>query len=212
MLRNYFVTAFRNLVRNSSYALLNIIGLAVGMTLFLLIAQYVRFERSYEDFIADRANIYRVSLEKYPNNELRAAGAKNYPGLGPALRSEMPEVTGFARLFNMGYINNVIVTNEQAKGGPIGLKQHLFFYADSAFLPMMGYEMVSGNASQALAEPLTAVISEKYARLYFGKEDPMGKMLHMHDDDSNDQLPKVPGVFKDLPAKTHLKFDFPFSY
>jgi putative ABC transport system permease protein len=212
MLRTYFVTAFRTLVRNSSYALLNIIGLTVGMSLFLLIAQYVRFERSYEDFIPDRANIYRVSLETYANNELRAASAENYPGLGPALRTEMPGVTAFARLFNMGYINNVVITNEQAKGGPIGFKQHRFFYADSAFLPMMGYEMISGNASQALAEPLTAVISEKYARLYFGKEDPIGKTLHMHDDDSNDQLAKVTGVFKDLPANTHLKFDILFSY
>ena len=212
MLRNYFVTAFRNLVRHSSYALLNIIGLAVGMTLFLLIAQYVKFERSYEDFIPDRANIYRVSLETYANNELRAASAQNYPGLGPSLHSEIPEVTGFGRLYNLSYINNVIITNEQAKGGPISLKQHRFFYADSGFLPMMGYEMISGNASQALAEPLTAVISEKYARLYFGKEDPIGKMLHMHDDDSNDQLAKVTGVFKDLPANTHLKFDILFSF
>jgi len=112
----------------------------------------------------------------------------------------------------MGYINNVIITNEQAKPAPISFKQRHFLYVDSSFLPMMGYQMVRGNAADALAAPSTAAISEKYALLYFGKEDPIGKQLHMHDDDSNDQLVKVTGVFKDLPANTHLKFDILFSY
>lgn len=212
MLENYFKTAYRSLTRNKTFTVLNVLGLAVGMAIFLLIAQYVRFQWSYEAFVPDRANIYRVSLEIYANNELQSASAENYPGLGPALRSEMPEVIDFTRVFNMGYINNVIITNEQAKPAPISFKQRHFLYVDSSFLPMMGCQMVRGNARDALAAPLTAVISEKYASLYFGKEDPIGKQLHMHDDDSNDQLVKVTGVFKDLPGNTHLKFDILFSY
>ena len=207
MLQNYLLSAYRNLIRNRGYALLNIIGLSIGMTLFLLIVQYVTFERSYENFIPDRANIYRVSLETG-----HSASAENYAGLGPALVNEIPEVTSYARLMNMSYINNVVVTYDQARNGSISLKQHRFLYADPAFLPMMEFKMVSGNASQALAGPNTAVISENYARLYFGEEDPIGKTLHMHDDDSDDQLAKVTGVFKDLPANTHLKFDILFSY
>jgi putative ABC transport system permease protein len=212
MLANYFKTAFRSLIRNKTFTVLNVLGLAVGMAIFLLIAQYVRFQWSYETFVPDRANIYRVSLETYVGNEIQSASAENYPGLGPALRAGMPEVVDFTRVFNMGYINNVIVTNEQAKPIPISFKQRNFLYVDSSFLPMMGYQMVRGNAADALAAPLTAAISEKYALLYFGKEDPIGKPLHMHDDDSNDQLVKVTGVFKDLPANTHLKFDVLFSY
>jgi len=212
MFKNYFKTAFRNLLRNKSYTSLNILGLAVGMTIFLLIAQYVKFERSYEDFIPNRANIYRVSLETYRNNELVTASAENYPAMGPAMQHEIPGITAYARLLNMGYINNVIITNENARPDPITFKQHRFLYADSSFLPMMGYQMINGNAAQALAAPFTAVISEKYAKLYFGKEDPIGKTLHMHDDDANDQLVNVTGVFKDLPPNTHLKFDILFSY
>jgi putative ABC transport system permease protein len=209
---NYFKTACRSLIRNKSYTVLNVLGLAVGMAIFLLIAQYVTFQRSYEDFVPDRANIYRVSLETYADNELRSASAENYPGLGPALRSEMPEVVDFARVFNMGYINNVIITNEQARPQPISLKQRHFLYVDSSFLSMMGYQMIRGNASSALAAPNMAAISEKYANLYFGREDPIGRQLHMHDDDSNDQLVKVTGVFKDLSGNTHLKCDVLFSY
>ena len=212
MPENYFKTARRSLVRNKSYAVLNVLGLAVGMAIFLLIAQYTRFQWSYEAFVPDRANIYRVSLETYAGKDLQSASAENYPGLGPALRSELPEVKDFARVFNMGYINNVVITNEQARPRPIRLKQRHFLYVDSAFLPMMGYQMIRGNAVSALAAPYTAAISEEYARLYFGKEDPIGRQLHMHDDDSNDQLVTVTGVFKDLPGNTHLKCDVLFSF
>jgi putative ABC transport system permease protein len=212
MFGNYFKTAFRNLLRNKTYSAINMLGLAVGMAVFLLIAQYVRFERSYEDFVPDRANIYRVSISSYRNNELISASAENYPAVGPAMFHDIPQVQSFARLYNMGYKNNVIITNENAKPYPIVIKQHRFLYADSAFLPMMGYEMIHGNEATALSNPFSAVISEKYARIYFGDRDPIGQTLHMHDDDFNDELATVTGVFKEVPSNTHLKFDVLFSY
>jgi putative ABC transport system permease protein len=212
MIRNLLVTALRNLTKNKFFSSLNILGLAIGMAVFLLIAQYVHFERSYENFIPAKNDIYRVKLEMYRNNELLMASAENYPGVGPAFKTEFPEVVNYARLYNMGYKNNVIITNENAKPDPIAFRQRRFLYADSTFLPMMGYEMAKGNATTALAEPFTAVISEKYAKMYFGNEDPIGKTLHLRDDDFIDELVKVTGIFKELPSNTHLKFDVLFSY
>ena len=119
MVRNLFVTALRNLRKNKFFSGLNILGLAIGMTVFLLIAQYVNFERSYENFIPGKENIYRVKLEVYENNELVMASAENYPGVGPALKHEMPEVVTYARLYNMGYKNNVVITNENANLHPL---------------------------------------------------------------------------------------------
>jgi putative ABC transport system permease protein len=206
------LTALRSLKKNKFFSLLNISGLAIGMAVFLLIAQYVRFEKSYESFVPGKENIYRVKLEAYDKNELIMATAENYPGVGPALQAELPEVVGYARLYNMGYKNNVVITNENAKPEPIAFRQRRFLYADSTFLPMMGYEMASGIAKDALKEPFTAVISEKYAKMYFGKEDPIGKTLHLRDDDFVNELVKITGVFKDLPSNTHLKFDVLFSY
>jgi putative ABC transport system permease protein len=179
---------------------------------FLLIAQYVHFEQSYEDFVSDGDNIYRVQLNAFKNNELIFSSAENYPGVAPALEREFPEVIGTARLYNMGYKNNVIITNESAQPSPIAFKQKHFMYADSSFLPMMGYPMVSGDAATALAQPFNCVISEKYAKMYFGNDDPLGKSLRLQDDDFVDELVKVTGVFKDLPDNTHLKFDVLFSY
>ncbi len=212
MIKNYLRIAFRSLLKHKFYSFINIFGLAVGMAVFLLIALYVRFERSYEDFIPNAENIYRVALEQYFNGELQIASAENYPGVGPALLDELPEVTAYARLYNLGYKNNVIITNEEARPEPLAFKHRKFLYADSSFLPMMGYEMAAGDPVTALAEPLTAVISQKYARLYFGEENPIGKSLRLQDDDYNDELVKVTGVFKDLPSNTHLKFDVLFSY
>jgi putative ABC transport system permease protein len=212
MIRNLLLTALRSLKKNKFFSFLNIIGLSIGMAVFLLISQYVWFERSYEDFIPGREDLYRVTLTSYLNNELALASAENYPGVGPALKNELPEVTGYARLYNLGYKNNAIITYEDAKPEPIAFKQRKFLYADSSFLPLMQYEMVAGDAKTALAEPFTAVISEKYARMYFGNEDPLGKMLRMRDDDQANELVKVTGVLKELPPNTHLKFDILFSY
>lgn len=212
MLYNIFLTSLRSLKKNRFFTFLNIIGLAVGMAVFLLITVYVIFQRSYESFIADRDNIYRVTLTTYLNNELVFSSAENYPGVGPALKKEFPEVESYARLYNMGYKNNVIITNEEAQPQPIAFKHRRFLYADSSFLPMMGYHMTMGDAKTALASPLSAVISESYARMYFGDDDPMGKTLRLQDDDFNNELVKITGVFRDIPENTHLKFDMLFSY
>jgi putative ABC transport system permease protein len=212
MVRNLFLTALRSLKKNKFFSILNIAGLAIGMTVFLLIALYVKFERSFEDFVPHNEDIYRVSLTSYVNNELVFSSAENYPGVGPALKNDLPEVLSYARLYNMGYKNNVIITYEEAKPEPIAFKHRRFLYADSSFLPMMGYPMIAGDARTVLVEPFTAVITEKYAKMYFGNEDPIGKMLRMQDDDYNNELVRVTGVIKDLPNNTHLKFDILFSY
>src|SRR6516165_9567626 len=123
MVYNLLLTAVRNLKNNKFFSLLNILGLAVGMAVFLLIAQYVRFERSYENFASEGENIYRVALNTYRNHELISSNAENYPAVGPALKNEIPEITRFARLYNMGYKNNVVITNENARPAPIGFKQ-----------------------------------------------------------------------------------------
>jgi putative ABC transport system permease protein len=212
MIRNLFLTAFRSLKKDKFFSFLNVIGLALGMGVFLLIGLYIQFEKSYEAFIPGHENIYRLSLTTYINNELTLSSAENYPAAGPAIKEELPEVEDFARLYNLGYKNNVIITYEEATPDPVALRQRRFLYADSSFLPMMGHTMTAGDPKTALAQPFTAVLSETYARHYFGNADPVGKLLRMQDDDGNNELVTVTGVFKDLPTNTHLKFDILFSY
>lgn len=212
MLENYLRSALRNLLKNKFYSLINILGLAVGMAGFLLIAQYVFFEMSYDNFHQQGDQIYRVQLNQYQNGELTIASAENYPGAGPALKAELPEVLEYTRLYNMGYKNNVVVSYEDAPQGPVQFKHRQLLYADSAFFPMFSFPLVKGDPHAVLSQPFTVVLSESYARHYFGEEDPIGKMLRLQDDDFNDELCKVTGVFKDIPPHSHLKFDILISY
>ncbi|MCB0839212.1 MAG: ABC transporter permease [Bacteroidetes bacterium] len=212
MFTNHLKIAFRNILKYKGTSFISMLGLSIGMAVFLLILQYVRFEKSYENFLKDTDQIYRVTLEMYLNGELQMSSAENYPGAGPALAKELPEIIDYARLYNLGYKNNVIITNKEAQPQPIAFKQRRFLYADSSFLSLMGYNMVMGDPSTALASPDKAVISEEYAKLYFGNEDPIGKTLHLQDDDFNDELVEVTGVFENLPPNTHLKFNILFSY
>src|SRR5882762_6575572 len=212
MNHNILSKFYRHFEKNKFFSTLNVLGLSIGTAIFILIAQYVKFEMSYEDFVPNRSSIYRVKLDQYINNEHVLSSAENYPAVGPALASSLPEIIAYARLYNLGYKNNVIITNEEATPKPIALKQRRFFYADSAFLPMMGYHLISGDATLALAEPNTAVLTQHYARLYFGDTDPIGKTLRMQDDDENKESVKVTGVLDQTPPNTHLKFDVLFSY
>ncbi|CAD5251893.1 MULTISPECIES: ABC transporter permease [unclassified Imperialibacter] len=206
------MASFRSLLKNRFFSALNIIGLSIGVAVFMLIAQYVHFQRSYENFIPEADNIYRVKLDVFRNGEQIISSAENYPGAGPAFLHEFSEVTNYARLYNLGYKNNVIITYTPETGEPVAFKQRRFLYADSSFLSLMGYEMVSGDAATALAEPFKAVISETQAKKYFGNDNPIGKLIRMQDDDFNNELCEVTGVFRDLPPNTHLKFDVLFSY
>ena len=212
MFRNYLKIAFRSVLKNRVFSIINILGLATGTAAFILLNHYVKFENSYESFLKDTNTIYRVTLDRYANDELATSTAESYPGIGPAMKSDIPEVVDFARLYNAPTKVNVIISNEESPNNPIRLRQKKFMYADSSFLPLFGYELKDGNVNTALAKPNTAVISESLAKVYFGQTDVIGKALRMQDDQNNDELVEITGVFEDLPENTHLKFDILFSY
>ena len=111
MASNLLRPALRNLARNKFFSSLNILGLAMGMAIFLLIAHYVYFEKSYEDFIPNRENIYRLGLHASRGSEQYLSTAQHFPATGPAIKKEIAGVERYARLFNLGYRNNVIMTN-----------------------------------------------------------------------------------------------------
>ncbi len=212
MVKNYISIAFRTLLKERWFSIINIFGLAIGLAAFWMIQHYTHFERSYENFAEDADNIYRVRLDVFRNGEEVFTSSENYPGAGPALKEELPEVLEYGRLYNMGSKNSVVISWEQGPNGPVTLKQKKFLYSDPTILSLFSYEMVKGNRDEALGEPFTLVISESMAKKYFGNEEPIGKLLRLQDDDFNDELCKVTGVYKDSPRNTHLKFDVLISY
>ena len=211
MTKRDLIAAIRNLRRRKGTALLNIFGLTLGITVFLLITQYVRFETSYDQYYPDKDRIYRIGLEQYQNGELVQASAENYPALGPAMLKEFPEVEAYTRLYNLGAKNNIVVTYEDGQN-KIAFKQKRFLYASESFLNLFGYAMEAGDASSALRDPFKTVLSESTAQKYFGSDNPIGKYVRMQDDDFNNELYEVTGVVQDVPANSHLKFDVLVSY
>ncbi|MGB3585292.1 MAG: ABC transporter permease [Tunicatimonas sp.] len=212
MLKNYFTVAIRNVLAKKFYSIINILGLAVGIAAFLMITQYVVFERSYDDFHDQQDQIYRVQLDLYLDGELVKKDAENFPGVGPALKAGFPEIVDYTRLYNMGYKNNIVLTYEDAPNGPVQLKQDKLMYADASLFTIFSFEMVKGNPATALENPFSIIISETMAEKYFGDADPMGKTLRLQDDDFNDESCEVTGVFKDIPENSHLTFEVLISY
>lgn len=194
MYRNFLKMAVRNALRNRTSTAINISSLVLGLTLFFLISLWVKKEYSYDKNFANADRIYRVQtniqMEDGFTNSFAAVGwpvgrvlAKDYPGIEYVtyLKEWSPII--------------------KAKGA------HFYetaLYADPQFFNVFQYQLSEGNATAALSEPFSIVISKQLAEKYFGdQENVVGKILMI-----NDTVPyKVTGVFKDLSAPSHLKFD-----
>lgn len=204
MILNHLKIAIRNLARRKGYALLNIFGLMLGMTCCLLIFHYVSYERSYDDFHPKGKDIVRLRLDNYQKGVLAWKSATVYPGIGPYLKKDFPEIENFCRLIDAEALftnpeNNTKFT--ETKG----------YYADNAFLEMFNMPLLKGNPRTALDAPDKMIISQSMAKKYFGKEDPMGKQL-LRRDEGDPQSYAITGVFKDYPANSHLDIEYLVSY
>ncbi len=199
MIRNMLIIAWRNLFRQKLYSLINISGLALGMTASLLMFAFVINELSYESFHRHKDRIYRVGIQfGQGENSMKLAGAM--PALAPALKQELPEVLQAVR-FQWD-------TKAVLKYGEKEFREKGFFFADSTVFQVFTFPLMSGNAREALRAPFSLVLSESAARKYFGSEDPVGRVLEY-----NHQYEfRVTGVMKDVPANTHLRCEILASY
>jgi len=199
MLTNFFTVAFRNLFKHKIFSFINIFGLAIGMAAGLLIFQYVRFERSYDKFEANSPQIYRIQLDRYNEGKLATRWAAGTAGIGPVVKDGLPEVTNLTRL----YARQSIMSYQDKE-----FREEKMFMANEGFLPMFGYPVLKGSATNALKNIDEAVLTVSAARKYFGEADPIGKTILM-----NKKEPfKVIAVIADPPVNTHLKFNILLSF
>jgi putative ABC transport system permease protein len=188
MFKNYFKIAFRNIVRHKASAAINIAGLAIGMACSIFILLWVQNELSYDKFNKNADTIYRVS----------AGGATNSGPMIPELRVKIPAIKNFVRLL---FVQPATTVFER---GTKRFEEKTVFYADSTLLQVFSFPLVNGNAETALTRPDAVLITEDMAKKYFGNEDAIGKILKK---DNKDNL-VVTGVLKNIPANSHLQFDF----
>ncbi|MBN1792045.1 MAG: ABC transporter permease [Bacteroidales bacterium] len=199
MLKNYLVTAFREIFKNKIFSFIHIFGLALGIAAFVMILQYAFYELSYERFYDNADQIYRVRQDRYDKGKLSTTWGAGCSAIGPALKNEFPEVLAFGRLTNVGAIVNIKERN---------FREDKIFAANTSFLTMLPVRLTAGVDSTALDEPNTAVISENTANKYFGNEEAIGQSFTLN----GEVVFRITGVFRDIPENTHLKYNILISW
>lgn len=199
MFKNYVTTSWRSLKKNKVFSIINILGLTIGMSAFLLISLYVRHEMSYDNFHEKGSNLYRLQQNRYNKGELTTQWAAGCAGIGPDLKQNFPEVKRFVKMTP----SNAVLQYENKI-----FKEENAYYASQYFFELFSFPLIDGVDSLVLKEPYKAVVSESLAKKYFGDENPVGKTLRQNG--ARDF--EVTGVYKDIPANSHMKVDILFSF
>jgi putative ABC transport system permease protein len=197
MLKNFFTTAWRNILRHKTYAIINFIGLTCGLTLALLIFAYVRSEMSYDRFHEKADRLYRFGYT-VPNGLLLASVP---PPIAPSLKEFFPEVEEAVRLYGRNVSIKLPETTQAFEESGV-------YFADSSFTKMFSLEFVAGSAARALHDKYTILINEEMASKYFGNKNPIGESLIL----SGRHSFKVTGVVKNFPDNSHIRFNMLVPY
>jgi len=195
MFRNYFVISWRNLKRNCGASLINLAGLAVGMTCFLLILTFVRYETSYDRFHEKADRIFRVLAR----SEGSGWSVVTPDVLASALPSNIPGIVRATSVYRP-WSDKPILEWQEKRFFQKGL------FADNAFLQVFSFPAILGDRRTALAQPSSIVLANSVARKLFGGEDPIGKVVVWKTPGSRRDL-TVTAVLKDVPRNSHLQFD-----
>src|ERR1700744_1898269 len=191
MFKNYLTIAFRNIVRHKAYSFINIAGLAIGMAASILLWLWVKHELSYDRWHEHAGQTYRITVTA--SEDFKAA--VNPAGMPEGLQAEMPEIKNTVRLSHPG--THLFETGNRK------FEEKRVFYADSTFLQVFSFPLVKGDARTALQRPDGMLITEDMAKKYFGKEDPIGKVLRK----DNNRSVVITGVLANIPSNSHLRFD-----
>ncbi|MBS1663101.1 MAG: ABC transporter permease [Bacteroidetes bacterium] len=196
MFRNYLKIAFRSLRKSKGFTALNIIGLAAGLGVCLLIVLYVTDELSYDRYNVNADRIYRIDEDLYFNNtKYDAVSTSKF--FGPTLVASYPKVQQMVRFRNPGSL--------LVRKGNDHVFEHHFTFADSTIFKVFTLPMIAGDPNTALNNPGSIVIDESAARRYFNSTDVIGRTLEVGSDNT---LLKITGVFRDMPEQSQFHFSF----
>jgi len=196
MFRNYLKIAFRSLRKSKGFTVLNVIGLAAGLGVCLLIVLYVTDELSYDRYNVNADRIYRIDEDLYLHNtQYDAATTSKF--FGPALVASYPKIEQMVRFRNPG---SLLVR----KGNDHVFDHHLTF-ADSTIFKVFTLPMIAGDPNTALNNPHSIVIDESAARRYFNSTDVVGHTLVV---DNDDKPLQITGVIRDMPEQSQFHFSF----
>jgi putative ABC transport system permease protein len=195
MIKNYFISAWRNTRKNKLFSAINIFGLSIGVALCFIIMLYVQHEMSYDRFNKNADRIVRVVFNASINGGKVNEGGVMAP-VAATIKRDYPEVQETGRIQSVGLSKTFYNTKVFRDNG--------FFFADPGILSIFTIPFISGDPKTALNEVNSVIITKTAAGKIFGKEDPMGKLIGLNSDSN---LFKITGVVKDIPENSHFHFD-----
>ncbi len=199
MFKNYLTSVWRYISRNKAFTIINVSGLVIGMTAFLLISQYVLHEFSYDKFHTKAGQIFRLQLDRYNKGEISTRWASGAAGIGPDVKAEFPEVERYVRMTNRSAVFSY---------GDVFFKEDFTSFASEDFFKVFSFKLINGVDSTVLKDPFKIVISQSFAKKYFGNENPVGKVLR----NNGTREYEVTGVFEDMPENSHMRADAIMSF
>ncbi len=191
---NYIKTALRAIRRQKGYSFINVSGLAIGLTVCMMIVLWVADEWSFDRFHTNAERIYRVYRNESATEE-SATSVLTPPPMAAALKADFPEIIKATRF---GYWRRSLVTYKDKSFNESGFRN-----ADPDFLEMFSFPLLKGNLDSALSNPYSVILTERIADKYFGEEDPIGKILTVN----NSYDITVTGVLHNESFNSSLEFD-----
>src|SRR5688572_13305752 len=198
MIKNYFKIAWRNLVRNKTYSAINIIGLAIGLAVCMLIVLYIGHEYSYDKFHGNADRIFFLKSKiKIGNDSLYLT---NLPySVAPSLQKSEPSVESFLRLMQE---REVIIQN--IENPSLKFSENKFMFADSNFFSFFSFKLAKGSKDRVLNNPFSVVISQEASRKYFRDQNAVGRVIRVN----NKFDFVITGVAGNPPSNSSIEYDF----
>lgn len=200
MLRNYLKIAFRSLWRAKAHTIINVFGLALGISCCILISLYVRDELTFDSFHSKAHRIYRVYGREDWGEKQQFFYTETPFAMGPALKANLPEVVSHVRFHNV---------NSQVKAGEQQFNESVAI-AGQDFFDVFDFDLVTGDRRQALRGQANVVLSESYAKKYFGSADPINKVISIQLGEQFEEF-AVKAIVKNVPSNSSIRFDILIS-
>ncbi len=204
MFKHYIASALRNQVNNKLFSIINVLGLAIGIAISILILNYVSFEFSFDKMHSKRDRIYRVESRFFEGKVLTDDWGTSSFGYGSAISREMTGIEDFVRIGLQNPEQTVSYKNERSRETGIG-------YAGSSFFKVFDFKLKKGAVNDQLLRPRTVIITESAAERFFKQEDPLGKVLTFATG-SNFVECEVTGIIEDFPPNSHIHLNYLISY
>ena len=198
MSKNHFFTAIRNFKKHKGFTLINFIGLITGLTCFLLIMLFIKFEFSFDRYHENEDSIYRIIVDTHEFYRGKDQVSVTPSLLAESLKKEFPEVVNSTKMFaiRVNIRNNDQIFSERV------------ILADPEILEMFTFPLALGDMKTAMQDPYSLLLTRKSAAKYFGNQNPIGQTLSVDNREYH-----ITGVLENIPENSHFHFDFlsPFS-